>query len=1015
MARLSLLCHFTESLFFIVIYVEVSLAVSVSADKQVAQAARHAASPSEPKRSFSKDGDISIAAYFPMFTPNNQAEGYVCRNGRRSLSSKMFLAFAEPFLFMLRRKNFSLTAVARDGSATIERRLRLGFEIFDQCEEGDGGLVEAAAVFQTIVRERQGFCKRDRASKPPTSHSGSPRIMAVVGPSIEEEKVAVTSVVSSANQLVQIATRSTREQFSCDGQNDCSTDFEYLFRASSSDRFQAFAIADLIRHFRWTHFAVVAAKDITSMALLGMFRQRIAEYGFCPAFVTTFDTYTDHDAVNIDRLLRQNIQAKVLVVLAGEKHVRFLADTIIRRSNDLRKDLPLIWIGNDKWGSVRDLVFTEDGETYRRTMKAVLGVDKRTPTRFDGWEWPLTKQSYIKDYSEYIRNLTAADVRQNRLITSNPYLCHVMEKVHQCTGVCSSSDWGNATVPRCADHLTIPQKAGTGPATISELTEPFTMVATDIILRAMEGLFQEFVTSSPLLSGDRLAGEFYTHAYGGRLRRAVKDAKLPCGNGTKMCAVFPDNLQEFLPEYHIIAVDMKLKKSLWIGFWKVENSPNGNVNYSRTALKLDKSHVSFGHELFHDQNISLPFDLYYSADQASPTSSCFRTCGPGYQRIASLPTCCHQCQLCQEGWHSPTGLGLCMPCKPGYTSSTDRSKCVRLPRIAARDSLWSGVIAGSVTMVTILVATLSVLVYFRKTMFVRSSDVALTTTLLLVMITGFLGLGAHILHPTTFACTAQQLTGTLSLLSTTIIILVKTSRFARILSLSAGYQRTHLKWTMSTSAQYVFAFLLLLVGLLVESVSITLSPTTSEEVFTQEATYAVCRSPPWLTITTDAYLILLILITVTLAFFTRKLPVSYNEAHLLFLTAFSQCVLWGLLRPMYYLSKPYNRQLPEVLLVTMHMTTIWLWLFVPRLYALLFRKHRLDRQGSNVTWATQSVRTSVAGANSLVTFPSVGLLARKSVSYAQSTGLVICSSPPSQRHSEFPAQLTPMRLEALVE
>ena len=802
--------------------------------------------------------------------------------------------------------------------------------------------MEISGLFHTLAAGKQ-FCNATSFPEQLGFPAKAQRIMGVVGPSVEEDKVALTASISSAYQLTQIATRSTRDTLSCVLHNSdaCAAEHRYLFRAGSSDTYQAYAIADLIKHFNWTHFAVVSAPDLGSTTLLAMFRKRSEEYGFCPAFVSTIET--KQDALRIDGLLRRHRRAKVLVVFGGSTEVKLLADTILEQSDKLGQDLPRIWVGNDKWGYTRGFMFSKDKLRYRRTMQAVLGLGKRTPTRLSGWEWPLISQSYIKEFSDFILNVTAGDIRKDPYLTSNPFLCHIMEKANGCSGVCPQpTEFGH--MRRCSNDTRIPETTSSGEHQ-SEMVEPFTMVATEIFLRSLDKLFHEFVRKFPNLTGESLADEFYKYTYGERLRTAVKTTKVPCSNGKGDCAVFPGKLQEFVPEYHIVAASMKLGKAAWLGFWKADGFRESPTNIS---MKMDKSLISFGRELFDDDEKS-DFPEFVDASERIPTSSCSAPCPPGHGVVISSPKCCHLCVRCPPQQYSPGGLSECRACKIGYQPNSNQTDCHALPVVFMRTAMLVGMFLASATMTVVLVATVSMVIYFRKTPLLRSCDISLTLILLFVMIAGCLSVHTHLITPTTTVCVFVRLLDTFSLLASSTIILVKTSRLARIHFMSKTFKRARLQWTMMLPAQVVFSIVLISAGVAMELALMNTWPVKQKLAYTTEATHRICSNPTPLIAAVDFYLILMILTTVILAFFTRKLPINYNEAHLLFLASFSLCVLWGLLRPMYYLSEEQDRKLPEILLVLMHMASIWLWIFVPRLYAILFRRQRIFRRRSTIS------------------------------------------------------------------
>ena len=883
------------------------------------------------RRSFTQGGDITIAAILPMFSPA-PGEGKVCENTEESFSHRLTFRFVEPFLFMLKRRNFKLEAVVRQGSTIDRRSLRLGYIVFDQCRGGIGGQMESVSLALRLSSENElcaGNEAGDAASlKSMTKHD---RVLAVVGPADEYDKIAMAASFTSAYKLVQIAPGSLRDEISCGiPDRECFSDYPYFFRASGNDRFQAFAIRDLLLRFGWTHFAVVAGKDVSNTAMLAAFLQSIIGTDLCPAFTATLNTV--EDAKGIERSLRDHRRAKVLVVFAEKKQVQLLADIILQNpNNESKNDLPLVWIGNDRWDAAKDLVFSPMGEEYRRTMQAVIGIEEREMTAMDGWEWPLMSDSYIKQYANFIRSITAGMIRKERSLTSNPLLCLVMEKANRCSGVCSD----NRTVPteqRCPDIITLVQSDdGEG---LEAEADQSTMQATEVLLRAMESLFAEFVQDFPDLAGGQLAARFYEYAYGDRLKDAMRGVTLSCLNATDDCDVFPGGHHEFAPEFQIVAAGEN--GTQWIGSWKAEKA-DGAVPVN-VSLDIDESLVNFGTKLFESASMLNSPNIPRSS-QLIPMSSCPQSCSAGQQKSAKSHTCCFECDSCPVGQYSPGGLEQCRMCAEGFMPDSSQSSCLQMPRMFMDTPVMLALCIAGAVAATILLTTLCVVVYHRKTAIIRCSDYPLTIALLIILMFGYSGISFHVKQPTSSVCTACRLFDTLSLLASSIIVLVKTSRLARIHFMSAAFKKASARWTMTIPAQLLFAAMLVTVGFSMEVVALFFSGSVATWTYSHNRAYRVCMSPEWLILAVDTYLLILIFVTVLLAFPTRKMAINYNEAQLLFLTSFSQCLLWGVLRTTYYMADPQNRYLPEVILVMAHLASIWVWLMLPRVYVLLFTPH----------------------------------------------------------------------------
>ena len=215
------------------------------------------------RRAFVADGDVMIGALLPI----TRAPGRSGPCTKASFHPWLNMHFFEPFLFVLRTYNFSLTARRPNGTRA---QLSVGFIAADQCRNGD--LTDDVKFALDITATKptgqngnfpQARCKgdvREKKKKP---------VLGLVGPWLVDRKVSAIAPLMAAYKIPQIVPDVARDEFSCIVPSENGTclledDYQYLFRTGSSDRYLAYGAADILRHFNWTHFAVIAADDITN-------------------------------------------------------------------------------------------------------------------------------------------------------------------------------------------------------------------------------------------------------------------------------------------------------------------------------------------------------------------------------------------------------------------------------------------------------------------------------------------------------------------------------------------------------------------------------------------------------------------------------------------------------------------------------------------------------------------------------------------------------------------------------
>lgn len=285
-----------------------------------------------------------------------------------------------------------------------------------------------------------------------------------------------------------------------------------------------------------------------------------------------------------------------------------------------------------------------------------------------------------------------------------------------------------------------------------------------------------------------------------------------------------------------------------------------------------------------------------------------------------------------------------------------KNNCYRLPVVHIASALKVALLLSIGVFSCLVISTVVLFLRFVKTTTVRSSDMKLTLVIPLSMLAGCVCMALQLSTVSIFSCILSRVFSSLAQVLCNATILVKTSRLARLVRKEKRLRPVERDLSLSTLVQSLLILLLTAMAALVESAGAAFSSPTIEHQYTETRTVEVCLFPRELAIVSDAYSMSLLGMTVVLAFFTQKLPLNQNEARLLFLASFTQGAVWTVLRPLYYLVRPYNREVLGVLLYLITYVVLWLWLFVPCLYALFFKPH-----ASNILHWTQSTFSCAIG------------------------------------------------------
>ena len=898
---------------------------------------------------FGREGDVYIYGLFNLYAKDKTGD----RCGL--LRPELALWQVQAFVDVLRRRNFTLQArTFNDGSNANEvngtvRTLRVGFFVEENC------VAVRAPIFSPFLinkilddvldPERTPKCNNGRLS------DNFP-IVAMVGPPDDRELTQMTALMNSFHRVVQITPRTSDDDFSCSSTPsddsggrrklahaqwvspgamcDNPDDLQYLFRLAASNRFQARAIADILLHSGWSDFALVSGMNHKSKAvafeLVRILQETNSKYKeLCPAFFELFES--DIEARTAARLLNKHNTTKVVVLLANPTEIERLWDAIlaVTRGGEFQ---PRIWLGDEQWGYGMDRLALK--QKYRGIMQDILALGSVIPEKF-----ARNFMKPVQDLVDDVVDITADDLRYDMEIADNPWLCAALESENDCVDVCRWDRPTHGKTP-CPGDATISRVTKADNQPLVEMIDTNTMMATEVLMQAMEEMFQQTVKNRPDLEGDRLVEEFMSEVRNLSFLNKVKTIRLPCsdGNSSSMCRVFAESGTEPEPYIRIYAANRAINRSLAIGSWDPQR-----VCADGSPLQLNLSLV--GGERFQAAQ-----DTAWSSSFSSwnESSTCFPTCLPGFGR-KERRRCCWQCSRCLGRTVSEGGNLTCRPCETGSKPNDGRSGCVPLGEyfLVGESHVQIAMATLTVAGLAVILVTAAVFWRYRKTTIARSADRVSMALLLSAMALSFITPGLLLTPPRIVGCVVQRLAYSIPLQASITIVLVKTSRLARIYFAGIRLMSSRSLRKMETPAQIALTLVLLVAGIAFEAVLIVLMRPEAIEVAEEEYFILLCCVPSKAVIIGDCYHFLLIGVMAFLAYFTRKLPVALDEARLLFLTSESICLLWIVVRSIYYISSEESQQWLNVALVMLNSVVLWMWLFLPRLYIFLFRPARRNQ------------------------------------------------------------------------
>ncbi|XP_065185619.1 extracellular calcium-sensing receptor-like [Sycon ciliatum] len=775
-------------------------------------------------------------------------------------------------------------------------------------------------VYRDVSSENPGATTEDVGVMCPSGTSVPIRNMAIAVGLTESRVVLPVSTIFTIEKLTHISPSATGNGFV----NHSGGQLPYFFRTAAPDQSQAQALIDIVVHFKWNYIiALASSNDNYGTPGLIKLQQAALLANVCIAYSTTFssvDPLRDVVIPDIVNNLMLYDDAKVVILFARSYEAELLFKAIVETRENLSrsgsmlraKKLDKLWLGSDYWGTSSRL---QQMKNLAPAVPVALVLRPRLPLNFTDF---ITER--VNGYVDYLLSLTTRDVRQQSE-TDNPWLCHFWEDVFGCGNACSQSyagrkkSWANVSCDNPKFRLTLSK--------IEEIAPRLgwtrnILAATELSVRALKILLDSIPADTP---ADQVTDRLLTLANGKAMREAVRNVTFPCTQGE--CQLLT-RVSEPSPAFSIS--NFITQNSSDVGHWELVTGAEGK---RKAVLQLQEDLI-----------------LWSERIPANISSTCRKKCGFG-QGTKDNPDrpCCTECIDCSKKERAPeNGIGSCEGCGNGETASENRTACIPLPRkfLDWGDPIGIVLTVAVVVCMSLVIFTLAVFCYYRASPVAKASDYHLMILILIGMLVGYAVALVQIGRPSKLHCLVAKLAQSPPFIFTTATLLIKTSRLARMAIAAQQMVTFTRKWTLSIPAQVIFICIVSFIGITLElTLTLTHTPTVKELYHDDTPhVYLLCDYDSKRSAVLDVYIVILILVTSVFAFITRKMPMNFNEARHIFLTSFCLCAVWGMLAPpIYFSDTKYVAVLYSLRLLT-HMAAIWLFLFTPRLYIFLFRKHR---------------------------------------------------------------------------
>ncbi|XP_053575468.1 uncharacterized protein LOC128664684 [Bombina bombina] len=349
-------------------------------------------------------------------------------------------------------------------------------------------------------------------------------------------------------------------------------------------------------------------------------------------------------------------------------------------------------------------------------------------------------------------------------------------------------------------------------------------------------------------------------------------------------------------------------------------------------------------------NINISAMLWNTGDQKVPRSVCSEKCLMGFRKavIKGVPACCFNCVPCAQGEiANQADSGECYKCPWNSWPNYQKDKC--LPKsiefLSYEETLGITLAGISVTSSIIPVAVLALLIYYKTTPIVRANNYILSCLLLVSLTLCFLCSLFFIGYPNPEKCLLRQTAFGVAFAFCVSCILAKTIMV--VIAFKATKPHSVLKrWTsprfsysiigLSTLLQFVMC----IIWLALYTPFPFYNSKTESSVIILECSEGSSMAF-WCIL---GYLSFLATISFLVAFLSRKLPGSFNEAKFITFSMLAFLTVWGSFIPAYLSTTGKYMVAMEVFAILSSSWAMLSCMFASKCYIILFQPKMNSRQ-----------------------------------------------------------------------
>ncbi|XP_051873265.1 extracellular calcium-sensing receptor-like [Pristis pectinata] len=712
---------------------------------------------------------------------------------------------------------------------------------------------------------------------------GSTNVAAIVGCDISTNSMVTARTIGSFG-IPLVSHYST-----CSCLSD-KQEYPTFFRTIPSDEYQSQILAELVRTFGWTWIGTIRSNnDYGNFGMQG-FVEHVRKFGVCIAYSESF--YRTDPAEKISKVVQVIKQAstKVVVAISYGRDMQILLNEI-RRQNVTG----IQWIGSEGWVTKKFL------------------PPEETAIYFSGTIGPATRSIEIADLRDYLHEVHPKNFPGNSLVT----------EFWETLFTCSFS----------TDNMTSPENS---PARVRQCTGK----------EQTEGIENAYL---PAIM-DGASYHVYKAVYS--IAHALHDL-LTCeeGNGpfvNNTCAHI-SNFQPWQLLHYLHAVNFTTKTGEMVYFdEKGDPVPKYDLVNLKTNLKGGVDVVTIG---YYDG--SAPFgrelvldigDIEWNGIGSEiPRAVCSEPCLPGTRKVSrkGQPICCFDCTECADGEISNTTDSTdCIKCPSEYWSNQPKTQCVvkKVEFLSFGEVLGFVLVTLAAVGVCFTLAAAAIFYQYRETPMVKANNSELSFLLLFALMFCFICSLTFIGEPSGWSCMLRRTVFGVVFVLCISCILGKT--ILVVVAFKATLPNSSVMNWFGPAQQRLGVFILTFLQGVVCVVWLSVSPpyplknmSYYRDIIILECDVGSLTAFYFV----SAYIALLSIVCLVLAFLARKLPDSFNDAKYITFSMLIFCAVWITFIPAYVSSPGKYTVAVEVFAIWASSFGLLVCIFAPKCYIILLK------------------------------------------------------------------------------